>query len=412
MTEAKLLRDITDYYLGSRDFNGYPVRMVDIARPKLKSLLKSLVNNGDISLLFDNVVPNPYVKCLPPVSANKQIEFLEKVTDITHVVAYPEGEKLIKAVNVNKYRNKPYALTVAKGRPVLDCAFFKLEVLEKFRNDPRYSYRFNDVVGSIYAKTDMSDDEAYIKSVGIAYDDDMNRAVCVFYTDLMKMTVAQQRYWKHYELSGNYSRHPDFVRSQILGHFPENASLVEAFTEELHVINKLTLECFGKELFKHTYRGAKRPKELAFLIRPTSKELQNFIHLLDKLISENINKKFFKGKLQLETESERKDGRVQVIPKASLTLLEEFIRGWFRPKETGPLDDMFSTFKKIRQMRTSPAHSIEEDAFDMNFFKEQRELFIEAYIAIRLLRLALTNHPNADVSSVPNWLYEGKINSF
>ncbi|MBP7018127.1 AAA family ATPase, partial [Candidatus Saccharibacteria bacterium] len=289
---------------------------------------------------------------------------------------------------------------------------FKLEVLEKFRNDPRYSYRFNDAVGSIYAKTDMGDDEAYIKSVGIAYDEDFNRAVCIFYTDLMEMTVAQQRYWKHFELSGNYRRHPDFVNSQILGNFPENASLAEAFTEELYVINKITLECLGKELFKHTYRGEKRPKELAFLIRPTSKELQNFIHLLDKLLSENINKQFFKGKLQLDTEIVRKDGRVQVTPKGSLTLLEECIRGWFKTNDTEPLDTMFSTFKKIRKMRTSPAHSIEEDTFDMKFFKEQRELYIEAYSAIRLLRLALTNHPKADVSIVPSWLYEGKINSF
>jgi len=94
-------------------------------------------------------------------------------------------------------------------------------------------------------------------------------------------------------------------------------------------------------------------------------------------------------------------------------LLEEFIRGQFKPGKDSqaPMDEMFDTFKKIRKLRTKPAHSVEEDVFDQEYFKEQRALFIEAYKALRMLRLIFQNHPQADRNKIPDWLYEGKINT-
>lgn len=413
MTTDELWERITDYYLSSRDFNGLPIRTVELPQKELKSKLTKLIKSGDISLVFEEHHPNPYVKCLEPLDINKQVELLKNYKDLTHVVAYPEGKRLVKVVKRQQYSGKPYRLIVAKGQPTLNCAYFKLDVLEKFRNDPRYSYRFNDVVGSIYTRDEnMGNEEVFIQSIGIAYDNDMNRAVCVFYTDLMDMSKEQQQYWKHFEVKGSYKPHPDFTWSQVYGQFPEKATLAEAITAELKVINDITTDCYGKKLFKHEYYDFGRPKELAFLIRPTAKELNSFIHILDKIISENINKKFFKGLIEPETETVRKDGKIIVTPKASLTMLEEYIRDWFKPAYTKPMDEMFATFKKIRHLRTKPAHSIEDDRFDMKYFKEQRELFIEAYTAMRFLRLILQNHPKADRKKIPNWLYEGKIGTY
>lgn len=413
MTIDELWDRIVEYYLNSRDFNGLPVRVIELSGKELKAKLAYLIKTGDISLVFEEQHPNPYVKCLNPWPIEKQIQTLKSYKDLTHVVAYPEGKRLAKVVKPQRYAGKPYRRIVAKGQPTLGCAFFKLDVLEKFRNDPRYSYRFNDVVGSIYARDeDMGKEEVFIKSVGIAYDEDMNRAVCVFYTDLMDMSKEQQQYWKHFEVTGTYRPHPDFTRSQVYGQFPEKATLAEAITTELKVINELTMDCYGKMLFKYDYSGSSRPRELAFLIRPTAKELNAFIHILDKIISENINKKFFKGLVAPETETVRKDGKIIVSPKGSLTMLEEYIREWFKPAYTKPMDETFETFKKVRRLRTKPAHSIEDDNFDMKYFREQRELFIEAYTAMRFLRLILQNHPKADRRKIPDWLYEGKIGTY
>lgn len=413
MTEQQLLQAITKYYLDSRDFNGLPIRTLEMPRKELEGLLTILINAGDVSIRFDDGPDNPYIKRLKPLPNEKQIERLEQTEDITHIVAYPEGEKLKKAVVSQRYSGKPYRLAVAKGMPVLECAYFKLESLEKFRNDPRYYYQINDIVGAIY-NHDSDDpnkaDSLYIKSVGFAYDDDMNRVVCIFYADLMDLSKDQQQYWKHYEVDGGYRPHPDYIWSQIYGQWPEKGSLPEAFTAELEAINELTMDGYGKKLFKNDYSGHDRPKELGFLIRPTAKEFEASIHILDKLLSENIDKKFFRGLVEPEVEEPRKDGKIIVKQKASLNMLEEHIRECFRPKgESDDLDKMFATFKKIRSMRTKPAHTIQPDEFDMKYFKEQRALLIEAYGALRLLRLILQNHPTADRSKIPDWLYKGDI---
>jgi len=62
-------------------------------------------------------------------------------------------------------------------------------------------------------------------------------------------------------------------------------------------------------------------------------------------------------------------------------------------------------------MRQRPAHAVDEDRFDQKYFKEQRELIIEAYSAVRTLRLMFANHPDVESAKIkiPDWLQEGKI---
>lgn len=411
MSEDDLFERIVEHYLKSHDFNGLPTRILDLEDNAIKKLLKNLIKAGDVSIVISH--PNPYVKCLSPRPIEEQVEYLMKMKDLTHLVAYPEGERLRKYVKPQKYAGKPFRLAVAKGEATLNCAYFRLDVLERFRNDPRFEFRNNDVVGTIYSKLEgMEAEDVYLKSVGFAYDEGMNRAACIFYTDLMDMSKEQQQYWKHYELKGSYRAHPDFIMSQIYGEWPKNASLAEAITTELKVINSITKDCYGKQLFKADYADSKRPKELSFLIRPTAKELNAFILTLDKIISDNINSKFFNGVIEPEIETEREDGKIEVSRKSTLTMLSEFVRREFKPVNTEPMDEMFNTFKKVRKLRTKPAHSIEEDIFDEKYFKEQRELFIEAYSAVRLLRLILQNHPKADRSKIPEWLYKGNIGTY
>ena len=59
-------------------------------------------------------------------------------------------------------------------------------------------------------------------------------------------------------------------------------------------------------------------------------------------------------------------------------------------------------------------HAINENIFDQHYFKEQRDLIIKAYIAVRTIRLMFANHPLVKSSGIeiPKWLYEGLIWDF
>ena len=97
------------------------------------------------------------------------------------------------------------------------------------------------------------------------------------------------------ELTGEYQLHPDYYRPTILGEFPERISMCRALIQELQVINDMAVAIGREPLFRNDFRDhrANVPKEFCLLIRPTCREFNNFIHVLDKLLSENINRRFF-----------------------------------------------------------------------------------------------------------------------
>jgi len=69
------------------------------------------------------------------------------------------------------------------------------------------------------------------------------------------------------------------------------------------------------------------------------------------------------------------------------------------------------TFRKVRQLRQKPAHKINADAFDQQLFKQQRDIVINAYDAVRTLRLILINHPKVREKppKISERLYKGEI---
>lgn len=47
--------------------------------------------------------------------------------------------------------------------------------------------------------------------------------------------------------------------------------------------------------------------------------------------------------------------------------------------------------------------------FDQKYIRQQRELMVRAYTAVRTIRLLLANHPATKGIEIPDWLYEGLI---
>jgi hypothetical protein len=290
-------------------------------------------------------------------------------------------------------------------------------VLEVYRNDPRYSYRTDDISGSIsvhdqhYESEEMrSSDKVLLQTFGFAYDAELNRAVAVFLRYLADLSAEHQRIWQARLISNGYRLHPDYYRSSILGEWYERRSLFQAFLEELRLIKEMSVAMGRSSLFRNVFED--RPREFAFLIRPTLKEFNSFVHLLDKMMSENIDLTFFRSDVPLEEETIRSDGKVVVKPKGSIAVLDDWLRKMYKTPEPKPLVETIQTFRKVRKLRQKPAHSVNEDAFDQEFAQRQRKLMIEAYNAVRTLRMIFEKHPLAAGVEVQEDLRNGLIWSY
>ena len=416
----KILENITEFYFDSRDFNGYPIRYfstnLKISESEFKTGLISLIQDKMISLNFGDIHPNPHVKAFLEENEETQIEKLQK-SNLEHVCAYPTSFYLEQVVDTAKYYDKPFTMRIALGEPTLSYLSFDLSILEFYRNDPRYLYYNNDISGRIsvsdeyYESEKMAmSDQIILQTFGFSYDSDFNRAVAVFLKYLSKLSPSHQQIWNSKLLKGDYKLHPDYYRMSM-GNFPEGGSIFDAFSEELHHINEMCKLMKRPNLFKTEL--SPKPRDFSFLIRPTLKEYNNFIHLLDKTISENINRKFFLNDIPFQYEDVLKDGKIVIRQKGTISILHEWLKKKFIPEDEKPMEEMISTFKEIRKLRQRPGHAIDNDVFDQKYFKMQRELIIRAYSGIRLIRLIFTNDQNVRDYKIPDWLMsDDKIRTF
>jgi hypothetical protein len=430
LNSRELLERVTAHYLGSRDFNGFSLHsLIDVEPPtdvqelilqiseepappsdEAVELVRELVENGLVTVVFGDIHPNPHIRAFPDEPKAKTLGKLS-AANLNHACLYPSREHLQGVVKPADYAGCPYALELALGAAQLDHRAFDLHVLEPYRNDPRYSYETNDISGQINVKSEGSglkeSEEVYLR-FGFAYDDADNRYVAVFPWDLYKLSPEAQQLWRMREVPQKTSLHPDYFRNALMGDFAQHHSMYEAFGLELKTINEMAAAMGRPSLFRHDYVD-NRPRAFEALLRPTLREFNEFVRLLDSMISDNINPKFFRGEIPLERDVERKDGKIQVERKGTLQVLQEWVEARFRPKDKDPMDEMFDIFREVRRLRNKPSHAPTEDEFSTKIAADQRELMKRAYGAVRLLRLILANHPDASHVKVSEHLADGRI---
>jgi hypothetical protein len=412
-------------YLGSQDFNGVPVGVLtaDLQMDwrTLKSRLNDLVESQQVGILFADSDLNPYIPRHGFEPIPTQLAKLAAMDDPADVVAYPMPSVLEQVVERPDYVGRPYTLALALGAPQLAFRAFDLHVLETYRNDPRYLYQTDDVGGSISVGDDalwsedmQESDQVLLQTFGFAYDEEMRRAVAVFLWYLHVLSPEHQQIWKARELGDDFRLHPDYFRRSILGEWGERASIFSAFLTELHVINRMSDAIGRPALFRKDYgpHAEGQPKDLAFLVRPTLEEFNSFVLTLDKLISDNINKAFFRGDVPDESEEERADGKIIVRPRGTVVMLDDWVRKSTTLPDWAPWEEAVQAMREVRKLRQRPAHAIDENVFDQTYFQRQRDLIISAYQAVRTIRLLFANHPAARLVEVPDWLFEGRIWDF
>jgi hypothetical protein len=408
--EEQLLNHVTDFYLSSSDFNGITLESLaarcGFDHDQLAQHLSPLIQEELIGIVFSDTDVNPHILRVGLEPTELQLAKLSK-RELSGC-AYPRPKHLELAVDRRILEDRPYALALALGAPQLAFRTFDLSVLEIYRNDPRYRYSNDDVSGHIvisdayYESGDVPErDRVLLESFGFCYDDSHNRAVAVFLRYLADLSPEHQQIWKAKELQGQFNLHPDYYRNSIIGDWGEGISVFQALLLELHLINQMAAAMGREPLFRQDFAGQGAPSGFSFLIRPTSKEYYDFVLLLDKLLSENINQGFFQSEVPFESREKTDSGEVLLKPKGSISILEDWLRARFRTGDWQPIDRTLETLKEIRRKRQTPAHKIEDNVFDNQHYHMQRDLIIRAYDAVHVIRLAFANHPSCNDIKVP-----------
>jgi hypothetical protein len=296
-------------------------------------------------------------------------------------------------------------------------------VLERYASDPRFDFEFSDYSGKISCHYDevgnpivRKEDEVFMKTFGLGFDSHDNRVAVVYLRYLTDLTPEHQIYWRSKEVKDTDCRMlKEYYENTINGNWAFSRSVFTAFLGELEALNGLAKKIFGQKLFRQTFSIDKRPRAFTFFFTPTLKNYNDFILLLDKMISENISNDFFKDRLELFDVENHEDGKIDRKPKGTLRLLEEWITAEYShdgSEAKGQLKVIFETFKRIRKERQSPAHKIDSNIFDRKYTELQREIIGDAYRSMQLLRQIFQRHKNAKGFQVPKWLDNSEIKTF
>jgi hypothetical protein len=410
--QSRVAEMIVQKYLKSGDFNGLPVTTLAIFGAGASDVVE-LIRLRQVDLVRGDVHPNPHIKAFDPEPSEVQIEKIKKAG--LEGCLYPTPE-VLSGSGIDTKGMGPYTSALTLGAPQLSFRAFDLRALEWYRNDPRFELRSDDIHGTIVQRggtrvggQQVVRDELDFLEFGFAYNSVMDRAVAAFIRYLHDLPAAQQIELSKFELEGDYKLHPDFHRTQIIGDWPERMSIYDAFLEEKKHINNMCKLIGKTPLFRTEFPDYDRPHGFGILLRPTLKEYRDFCLLLDQLLSDDMDKKFFEPDIPAERQLTDELGNRVTQAIGTITLLETWIMKFFRPADDGPLKEMFSDFRTVRNERMKPAHKVENNVFDQEYVKLQRKLMNKGYGAVHTLRMVLENHPKARSYEVPDHIRQAKV---
>ena len=417
-----LLNRVVDFYLNSHDFNGIRANIILAdSRPNLLGTLKKLVSKGLVEV-YSSVYDNPHIKRLPALSIPQQLGFLDAANGEEHVCLFPSVKTMRRRLPSNKYRTKPFSRFLALGHPQLEPLFFHLGVLGRYQSDPRYIFTFNGLDGHISVKTaaykgrEMAGaDKVGLETFGLGTDPRGHRVIVTFPRYLSSMSSRHQRHWDSYRVHGKSKIEQNYYLRGVWGKWTHGVSIYDALLVETFHINRMCQLIGFPNLFRRDYSREHRsdnddspldePKGFGLLMVPTKKHFLEFASVLDKIISENLNTQFFAAQcISLEEEQTSKEGKLVVVQKGTLRLLEEWLTKTIRIQaENGPAI-IVAPLKEVRKLRQSPAHKFVDDEFSIKYQGMKEKLILDVYIAISNIRMFFQTHPKARNYEFPKHL--------
>lgn len=439
--EQLIIERIFKFFVHSRDFNGISLQglaeEVSLSYLQILDEVKGLVEK---KMVIIQSTGNPHIIGLEILPVEDQLKILDSAkqnkskevnristadreivfkTNSILVCVYPSQEYLTEHRNISQFSHLPFTGQLAIGHPQLAPLFFELEVLDRYYKDPRYSFQFRDYSGQISYVQDENNvplvtdcDQVFLQSFGLGVDGNLERVAVVYLRYLKDLTSEHQIFWKSKEVKRECRMLVEYYVNTIEGNWTTSHSVFSAFIEEQKALNDLSKAIFGQPLFNNTYERENRPKEFTFFFIPTLRNYHDFVLLLDKMISDNINKGFFECQNVILFDLNQVGEFIERTSKGTLRLLEDWLAENFYSNEKQLAKDLLKPFKLIRKERQVPAHKINENIFDKSLVEKQKELIKAAYFSMHMLRKNFQRHPNAAGVEVTNWLDAGKVKIF
>jgi hypothetical protein len=371
-------------YLTSGDFNGFYISEGDPRGPAAETLIRE----RRIEVVAQDDFPNPHIRpWASRRSVHEQIDSLRNAVAGTEygVCLYPLPSVLETRDEVKALADRPYTQRLAAGAGQLDVAFFRMDVLEAYRNDPRFRYDFHDfgvraaVTDEVYFdEREPPADKVSIK-LGFAYQQPLGedrpivRYVVAFIYDLSRLSPEHQRRWETYEIPGDgIEPHPIWL-AEALGHWIDRIGPFDAFFAELAALDELHERAFGARLFRTTTR----PAEFGWILRPSQMEFDHFVQALDKLLADNLRHDALDA-----AGIPRRDENDQLL--GTLTRLERVLERARVPE--GQRKEVMKPLREIREARSKPAHALRENISSENFVRRQAEALRDVTDSISALR--------------------------
>ena len=140
-----------------------------------------------------------------------------------------------------------YTKEYEKEKIPLKFKFFKLEVLDRYRENPIYEVREFPVSLSLFIKDEYFNDKNTeeenkigIQSLGYAYrKKDKSKVIVTYLVYLAELPKKHQNYWASFEEEEECILDQDFFEQEIMAKFTDRVNIFNAFLQELVEINKI-----------------------------------------------------------------------------------------------------------------------------------------------------------------------------
>lgn len=410
------LKMITDHYLESRDFNGYPFDSLFLSDNK--ETIIPLIESGDLEINYGSPHLNFHIKALPLTTIEDQVQWIENNLNNEEICLgclYPSEKHLKKVVSNRQSANKPFSRRLFLGEPQLTPVYLDPEVMSQYVYNPQYRVTTDNISGSLFYKDNSAIERPYLPHFGYGVkmtNSIYERCLVVYLYDLHKLPGEEQQIWKRYLLKGEhgFSIHPEYY-ARSMGYMPERFSIFDALIEELKVINQFTDAIYEKKLFTDVFE--ERPRHYQYMHIPSEVEYYDFVKCLSNVTLDNINSDFFSTLgFDITRQGTDDNGDVITINKSKKALLREWIDRETTLSDPEQVEAMFSDLGDLYSERSQKSHNECSDVVDKLYYNRQREMMLKVYKSIRLIRLILANHTRAQSINVPDWLYRGDITTY
>lgn len=362
---SDLLGEVINFYIKvSRDFNGLTLR-ADSPPSRIDEAIE-LTRLGLIQVVTGEDYLNPHIR---PWQSQRTVESQIQSLVALRAGAFSSAACLyptvagMKGVRLPKrFDGRPYEQELARGRGVLELAYFTTDVLEPYRNDARYHCEIDDfsvymsVTDDVYGdEGEPEKDKVSLRHMGFAYDlsgyvkgDELSpilRRITASLGDLAKLSPEHQQRWKSYQVDDDgLTPHPEWWANQM-GNWTDGIGPFGRMSLELRRINELFVNITGERLLNVD----KLPDEYGWILRPTQRDWDEFMLETDKLLSENLRHAAF-DTLGVPDKDEQGQ-KLGTIKRLEFTMVHTKV-----PSEA--ITRYLKPLREVRRARQKPAHAL------------------------------------------------------